>query len=81
MTAKEEDIVKHHVHCGAPKNRLAKFLQGMKSIESRVHPVILYACYLCSYQLMHLQPFFKILQMLCCRIFIGPYRKLFVGLL
>ena len=40
MTADEENIVKHKVHCGAPDSRLAQFLLGMKSIEHKVHPVI-----------------------------------------
>ena len=40
MTVTEENIVKHHVHCGAPNCRLAQFLLGMESIENKVHPVI-----------------------------------------
>ena len=40
MTADEENIVKHKVHCGAPNSRLAQFLLGMESIEYKVHPVI-----------------------------------------
>ena len=45
MTAKEEDIVKHHVNCGTPKNRLTQFIRGMDSIESKVHPVLLLSAY------------------------------------
>ena len=40
MTAAEENIVKHKVHCGEPNSRLAQFLLGMESIEQKVHPVI-----------------------------------------
>ena len=39
MTATEENIVKHQVHCGSPNYRLAQFLLGMESVENKVHPV------------------------------------------
>ena len=39
MTPKEENIVKHHVNCDRPKNRLTQFLLGMDTIEKKVHPV------------------------------------------
>ena len=48
MTAEEENIVKHHVNCGAPKNRLTQFVLGMKSIKRKVHPVIFKSSYTCS---------------------------------
>ena len=47
MTPKEENIVKHQVNCGTPKNRLAQFLLGMESIEKKVHPVIFQNIHMC----------------------------------
>ena len=40
MTPKEENIVRHHLDCGRPKDRLKKFMLGMDSIEKKVHPVM-----------------------------------------
>ena len=75
MTAKEENTVKHHVNCGTPKNRLTQFVRGMKSIEKKVHSVILYDSTISTEQLIHIcvyiQSFFVTLK--CCSL-----RKVFV---